>query len=120
MGSGYLAESAPARPHASVRPAAGNIHVSRVTQSSFVAEAEKFVQRPLRIDGYKDFLISLSRDPGSQACRAFPSVGRPDAAARPGAAAGHGVVGWRTGSIARPKPAQGIPPRPDPIRLGAG
>ena len=75
---------------------------------------EKFQHRP-SIDGYKDFFISLSGDPGPQACRAFPGAGRSDAAAHPRAAAGDGIVGRRTGAAARAEPAAGVAPRPDPV-----
>src|ERR671913_560646 len=68
--------------------------------------------RASSIDGYKDFLISLSGDPGPQARRAFPSIGRSDAAAHPRAVAVDGAVGRRTGAIAWPKPAARITPRP--------
>src|SRR4029079_16222343 len=111
-------ETAPARPHASVRPAAGNIDVSRVTQSSFVAEAEKFLKMPSCIDRYKDFLISLSGDPAPQACRAFSGAGRSNATAHPGAAKSHGTVGRRACPVARPEPATGFATCQDPQRLG--
>src|SRR4029453_12926847 len=101
-----------------VKPAAGDIDLSRVTQSSFDAEPKSFGRGSVFIDGYKDFLISLIGDPGPQARRAFPGAGRSYAAAHLVAAAFDGAVGRGVGAIAGAKPAPRIASCPHPVRLG--
>ena len=103
-----------------VRPAAGNIDVSRVTQSSFVAEAKSSRFPPPSVDGYKDFFISLSGDPGPQASRAVPSAGRSYAAAHSCAAEFDGIVGRGACPAAGPEPAARVAPCANPFRFGPG